>query len=91
MKPKFKALNWDGGEFFKLGTRDIVQAIYMSWNYEFDLYTIKPEKRIFSGNLDNKQNSKLLRKYDVSLVDTKEGRRLQSIVTGEIFKPTWEK
>lgn len=88
---KFMALDWDGGEFKLLPSNDVVEAIHIAWNYEFDVYETKTEKMIFSGREDNETNSDWLKPYGLRLIDDDKYRRLKNIETGEIYKAPWER
>lgn len=88
---KFTMWDWDEGCFYIIPKEDIVEAIYYAWNYEFDVYDRELDVKIFSGNLDNEENSELLEKYGLRVVDADELRQLQNIETGEIYKASWEK
>lgn len=92
MNPKFMAWNWDGGEFITLPTNNVVEAIHMAWNYEFDVYEVDGDdkKLIFSGQEDNEGNSLMLEKYGLRLIDHEKFRRLQNVETGEIYHADWE-
>ncbi|MEK4908350.1 MULTISPECIES: hypothetical protein [Niallia] len=35
---KFMAYDWDEGKYKLLPSNDIVEAIHIAWNYEFDVY-----------------------------------------------------
>ncbi|PEW60453.1 hypothetical protein CN448_30785 [Bacillus cereus] len=88
---KFTMWDWDEGCFYIIPKEDIVEAIYYAWNYEFDVYDRELDVKIFSGNLDNEENSELLEKYGLRVVDADKLRQLQNIETGEIYKASWEK
>lgn len=84
------AYDWDEGKYKLIPSNDIVEAIYIAWNYEFDVYEVATENIIFSGREDNEVNSEWLEPYGIRLIDTGKYRRLQNIETGEIYKATWE-
>ncbi|HDR3899167.1 TPA: hypothetical protein QCO88_001672 [Bacillus cereus] len=88
---KFKMLDWDEGCFCVIPKENVVEAIYYAWNYEFDVYEIESGEMIFSGRLDNEDNSEMLKKYGLSVIDGEKYRNLQNIETGEIYKASWEK
>ena len=88
---KFKAYDWDEGEFKYLQTNNIVEAIYTAWNYEFDVYETKTENIIFSGKEDNETNSEWLESYGVRLIDDGIHRKLQNIETNEIYSADWQR
>lgn len=90
MEPKFLAWDWDGGVFKKIPSNDPVEAIYMAWNYEFDVFRAEDKKLIFSGQEDNEGNSLMLEPYGLRLIDYKGRRRLQNIKTGEVYKESWD-
>ncbi|MED0665729.1 hypothetical protein P4T04_05275 [Bacillus badius] len=89
MEAKFLAWDWDGGEFKKIPSNNVVEAIYMAWNYEFDVYRAEDKTLIFSGQEDNEGNSAMLEPYGLRLIDKEKGRFLQNIETGEIYQPDW--
>jgi hypothetical protein len=91
LEPKFLAWDWDGGEYKKIPSNDVVEAIYIAWNYEFDVYMNEGEEKrlIFSGHEDNESNSEMLKPYGIRLIDHKGERKLQNIETGEIYKADW--
>ncbi|KIL72522.1 hypothetical protein [Bacillus badius] len=91
MEAKFLAWDWDGGEFKKIPSNNVVEAIYIAWNYEFDVFTAEDKKLIFSGQEDNEGNSAMLEPYGLRLIDHEEYRRLQNVETGEIYYPSWHK
>jgi hypothetical protein len=88
---KFMAYDWDGGEYRLLPSNDIVEAIHIAWNYEFDVYEVETEELIFSGREDNEGNSEMLEPYGLRLIDDGKYRKLQNIKTGEIYTPDWHK
>ncbi|MCW1939457.1 hypothetical protein OMD49_06415 [Bacillus anthracis] len=88
---KFKMWDWDEGCFYAIPKDDVVEAIYFAWNYEFDVYEIESGEMIFSGRLDNEDNSEMLEKYGLKVIDADKLRQLQNIKTGEIYKASWEK
>ncbi|PHD56122.1 hypothetical protein COF57_28325 [Bacillus wiedmannii] len=88
---KFKMRDWDEGRFYAIPMENVVEAIYFSWNYEFDVYEIDSGEMIFSGQLDNEDNSEMLEKYGLRVIDGENYRNLQNIETGEIYKASWEK
>jgi len=88
---KFMAYDWDGGQFRLLPSNDIVEAIHIAWNYEFDVYEVSSEELIFSGREDNEGNSEMLKPYGLRLIDDGSRRKLQNIKTGEIYTAEWEK
>lgn len=87
---KFMAYDWDGGRYKLLPSNDVVEAIHIAWNYEFDVYEVETEDLIFTGNEDNEFNSECLEPYGIRLIDDGKYRRLQNIETGEIYKPDWQ-
>jgi hypothetical protein len=87
---KFMAYDWDGGQFRLLPSNDIVEAIHIAWNYEFDVYEVASEELIFSGREDNEGNSDMLKPYGLRLIDEGSCRKLQNIETGEIYTAEWE-
>lgn len=89
MEAKFLAWDWEIGEFKKIPSNNIVEAIYIAWNYEFDVYEADTQKLIFSGQLDNEENSELLQKYGIRMIDHKGYRKLQDIESGEIYEAPW--
>lgn len=90
MKHPFKAWDWDGGGFIPLKTNDVVEAIHIAWNYEFDVYRTEDDELIFSGGEDNEGNSEMLEPYGLKLIDHEGYRVLQNTKTGEIYKPSWQ-
>lgn len=88
---KFMAYDWDGGQFRLLPSNDIVEAIHIAWNYEFDVYEVASEELIFSGREDNEGNSEMLKPYGLRLIDVGSRRKLQNIETGEIYTAEWER
>ncbi|AXU41285.1 hypothetical protein BC01_188 [Bacillus phage BC01] len=91
MEYKFKMWDWDEGCFYIIPKEDIVEAIYFAWNYEFDVYDRESGEQIFSGQLDNEENSEMLKPYGIRVIDGETERNLQSIETGEIFRAEWQK
>jgi hypothetical protein len=89
MEAKFLAWDWEIGEFKKIPSNNIVEAIYIAWNYEFDVYEADTQKLIFSGQLDNEENSELLQKYGIRMIDHNGYRKLQDIESGEIYEAPW--
>ncbi|WMV75320.1 hypothetical protein [Geobacillus thermodenitrificans] len=89
MEAKFLAWDWEIGEFKKIPSNNIVEAIYIAWNYEFDVYEADTQKLIFSGQLDNEENSALLQKYGIRMIDHNGYRKLQDIESGEIYEAPW--
>lgn len=87
---KFMAYDWNGGEFKLLPTNNVVEAIHLAWNYEFDVHEVATERIIFSGSEGNDANSVWLEPYGLRLIDNEGYRRLQNVETGEIFKADWE-
>ncbi|AQY42414.1 hypothetical protein P4V72_05810 [Bacillus thuringiensis] len=87
---KFKMWDWDEGRFYAIPMENVVEAIYFAWNYEFDVYEIDSGEMIFSGQLDNEDNSEMLEKYGLRVIDGEKYRNLQNIETGEIYKANWE-
>lgn len=87
---KFLAWDWDGGEFLKIPSNNPVEAIYMAWDYEFDVFRAEDKKLIFSGQEDNEGNSLMLEPYGLRLINYKGKRRLQDIETGKVFKASWD-
>lgn len=90
-KHKFKMWDWDEQCFYVIPKEDIAEAIYYAWNYEFDVYDRESDELIFSGNLDNEENSELLEPYGLRVIDTENYRELQNIETSEIYKADWQK
>lgn len=88
---KFMAYDWDGGEFRLLPTNDVVEAIHIAWNYEFDVYEVETENIIFSGREDNEGNSDWLEPYGIRMIDDGKYRKLQNIETGEIYNADWQR
>ncbi|PGE59256.1 hypothetical protein COM65_19200 [Bacillus wiedmannii] len=88
---KFKMWDWDESRFYAIPMENVVEAIYFAWNYEFDVYEIDSGEMIFSGQLDNEDNSEMLEKYGLRVIDGENYRNLQNIETGEIYKASWEK
>ncbi|PFF63365.1 hypothetical protein CN334_19420 [Bacillus thuringiensis] len=88
---KFKMWDWDEGCFYVIPKENVVEAIYFAWNYEFDVYEIDSGEMIFSGQLDNEDNSEMLEKYGLRVIDGENYRNLQNIETSEIYKASWEK
>lgn len=93
MDYKFLAWDWDGGEFIHLKTDSVVEAIYMAWNCEFDVYEVNGQDKdlIFSGQADNEWNSEMLEKYGIRVIDHEKHRHLQNVETGEIYYADWQK
>jgi hypothetical protein len=91
VESKFVAWDWDGGGFKKIPSNDIVEAVYIAWNYEFDVYEVDGEEKnlIFSGREDNEFNSEMLEKYGVKMIDHEGYRKLQHLETGEIHNAEW--
>lgn len=89
-KAKFKAYDWDSGVFRLISSNNIVEAIHIAWNYEFDVYEVETENLIFSGREDNETNSEMLEPYGLRLIDDGDRRKLQNIKTGEIYEVDWE-
>ncbi|OAK72669.1 hypothetical protein [Lederbergia galactosidilytica] len=87
---KFMAYDWDGGEFRLLPSNDVVEAIHIAWNYEFDVYEVATENLIFSGREDNEANSEMLEPYGIRLIDDGNYRKLQNVKTGEIYNADWQ-
>ena len=87
---KFMVYDWDEGKMKFLPSNNIVEAIYMAWNYEFDVYEVATEGMIFSGKEDNETNSEMLESYGVRLIDDGDHRKLQSVFTGEIYSAEWQ-
>ncbi|QEG04186.1 hypothetical protein [Bacillus phage BC-T25] len=88
---KFKMWDWDEGCFYLIPKEDIVDAIYFAWNYEFDVYEVESGDKIFSGQLDDEENSEMLEPYGLRLIEGETERNLQNIETGEIYKADWQK
>lgn len=88
---KFKAYDWDEGVYKLLPSNDIVEAIHIAWNYEFDVYDVKLDELIFSGKYDNEENSEWLEPYGIRLIDDPDGKHrvLQNIETNELYRPNW--
>lgn len=89
-KAKFMAYDWDEGVFKLLPTNNVVEAIYIAWNYEFDVYEVETEDMIFSGREDNEGNSEWLEPYGIRMIDHEGYRKLQNIETGEIYNADWQ-
>lgn len=87
---KFMAYDWDEGRFKSIPSNDIVEAIHIAWNYEFDVYEVATENIIFSGQEDNETNSEWLKPYGLRLIDRDGWRKLQNIETGEIYNADWQ-
>lgn len=90
MNNKFMAWDWDGTEFVNIPTNNVVEAIYTAWNYEFDVYEVETKNLIFSGKLNNEDNSELLEKYGVRMVNEDGRRHLQNVETEEVYKASWQ-
>ena len=90
METKFLAWDWEIGELREIPSDNVVEAIYMAWNYEFDVYEAYTKKPVFSGKLSNEENSELLKKYGLRLIDHEGYRKLQDIKSGEIFEAPWK-
>ncbi|MCA1025725.1 hypothetical protein LCM23_06445 [Cytobacillus kochii] len=88
---KFMAWDWDEGRFVLIPSNNIVEAIHIAWNYEFDLYEAETEKIIFSGREDNVGNSDWLEPYGIRMIDDGGHRVLQNIKTGEIYRANWQR
>lgn len=88
---KLKMWDWDEGCFYAIPKENVVEAIYFAWNYEFDVYEIETGEMIFSGQLENEENSEMLKKYGLRVIDGEKYRNLQNVETGEIYKASWEK
>lgn len=90
---KFCAWDWDGGESIPLKTENVVEAIYIAWNYEYDVYEVNGQDKdlIFSCQEDNEWNSEMLKKYRVRVIDHEKHRHLQNIETGEIYYADWQR
>lgn len=89
-KAKFMAYDWDAGVYKLLPSNNIVEAIHIAWNYEFDVYEVDTEDLVFSGKAGNEENSDWLEPYGIRLIDTEKYRVLQNIETGEIYKADWQ-
>lgn len=89
-KAKFMMYDWDEGVFQLLPTNNIVEAIYIAWNYEFNVYEVETEEIIFSGQADNEDNSEWLEPYGVRMIDGDRYRVLQDIKTGEVYEADWQ-
>ena len=91
MKCKFVAWDWDGAEYVQIPTDNVVEAIYWAWNYEFVVYEVDEQERnmIFNGQLDNEENSEMLEKYGIRVIDHEKHRYLQNVETGEIYNASW--
>jgi len=87
---KFMAYDWDEGKMKFLPSNNIVEAIYIAWNYEFDVYEVATEGLIFSGQEDNETNSEMLESYGVRVIDDGKHRKLQNVSTGEIYSTDWQ-
>lgn len=87
----YKLMAWDSDEcaFVTIPKEDIAEAIYYAWNYEFDVYDKASEDLIFAPWEDNDYNSELLKPYGLRVVDHLKHRKLQSIITGEIYEANW--
>lgn len=88
---KFLAWDWDEGCYKKIPSNDVVEAIHIAWNYEFDVFRAEDKQLIFSGQEDNEGNSEMLEPYGLRLIDFDGYRRLLNIETGEIYFPSWHK
>lgn len=91
MEAKFLAWDWDSGEYKKIPSNDVVEAIHIAWNYEFDVFRAEDKELIFSGQEDNEGNSAMLDPYGLKLIDHEGYRVLQNIENGEIYKPGWRR
>lgn len=87
MEAKFLAWDWDEGCYKKIPSNDVVEAIYIAWNYEFDVFRAEDKKLIFSGQDDKEANNDRLRVYGLWLIDHENGRLLQSTETGKVYYP----
>lgn len=83
--------NWDKGRFYAIPMGNVVEAICFAWNYEFDVYEIDSGEMTFSGQLDNEDNSEMLEKYGLRVIDVEQYRNLQNIELDEIYKASWER
>lgn len=90
-KYKFKMWDWDEGAFYIIPKENVVDAIYFAWNYEFDVYERESGGKIFSGQLDDEENSEMLEPYGLRVIEGEKERQLQNIETGEIYKADWQK
>lgn len=88
---KFMAYDWDEGEYKLLPSNNVVEAIYIAWNYEFDVYEVATEDIIFSGRENNEVNSEWLEPYGIRMIDHEKHRKLQNIETGEIYEADWQR
>lgn len=90
---KYKTYNKDEGKYQCIASNNLVEAIHIAWNYEYDVYTADTEQLIFSAYEDNDTNSELLLSYGLRLIDDEnsEYRVLQDIQTNEIFLPDYLK
>lgn len=88
---KFMAWDWDDGKFKFIPSNNVVEAIHIAWNYEFDVYEVETENIIFSGREDNAGNSDWLEPYGIRMIDDGGLRVLQNIETGEIYRADWQK
>lgn len=91
MNQTFYAWNWDGGDYIQLNDSDVVDAIYTAWNHEMDVYEEDDgeKKLIFSGQLSNEDNTEMLAKYGVSVVNENKRRHLKRNDTGEVVYAPW--
>ncbi|MGN7938523.1 hypothetical protein [Metabacillus sp. 22489] len=71
-------------------SNDVVEAIHIAWNYEFDVYEVETKNLIFSGREDNETNSDWLEPYSIRMIDDGIHRKLQNIETGEIYNADWQ-
>ncbi|MCU5063720.1 hypothetical protein OB986_21145 [Bacillus cereus] len=55
------------------------------------MYEIESGEMVFAGHLDYEENSEVLEKYGLRVIDGEKYRNLQNIETGEIYKASWEK
>ena len=91
MECKFIAWDWDGAEYVQIPTDNVVEAIYWAWNYEFVVYEVDGQEKnmIFNGQLDNEENSEMLGKYRIRVIDHEKRRHLQNVETGEVYNASW--
>lgn len=88
---QFYMWDWDGEEYVTIPEEDIVNAIYFAWNEECRVYDKNIKELVFDPFLDNEENSEMLRIYGYRLIDRVQGRRLQHIETGKIYKAPWDR
>jgi hypothetical protein len=79
----------DRGAFVE---KDIIKAIYTSWNIEANLYLVNgfnDKVLIFAPWEGNELNSDLLKEYGYYMEDDKEERVIKELSTGRIVKYDW--